>query len=324
MQFDRTGRRGVTRIGNAVRGQWSCLPRTMTTRAACMGSILRHFGYQVEEASNGVDAVELARTGAPNLVLMDIGLPRTGRVAGEPDPEVRPAHARHSTRSRSPRASTRPPISSANALVRRIHPQAGQSVGSGATGRRLSTRWSRRPMTRGVRRRRYTASDKLVKLKSRTLSAGITTSPPASVPATRSARPIRLEIVQHEQRRLVESHVLHRLRDLSVLDEERSVAREPGVEHRARIDLAQIPEPRDEHAARRRPDEIFGRLRAADELHRVRARVGLLVLLLRPEARIREPLEHAVLDPDLRGARQSLTVERVAQQLRIGRDRRTA
>ena len=37
--------------------------------------ILRHFGYRVEEASNGFDAVELAKTWRPDLVLMDIGLP---------------------------------------------------------------------------------------------------------------------------------------------------------------------------------------------------------------------------------------------------------
>ena len=71
---------------------------------------------------------------------------------------------------------------------------------------------------------------------------------------------------------------------LSVLDQERPVAREAGVEHRARIDLTQIPEPRDENAARRRPDEVFRRLRSAGELHGVRARIRLLILLLGPEA----------------------------------------
>jgi CheY-like chemotaxis protein len=40
------------------------------------GLILRHYGYRVEEATNGEDAVALARSGHPNLVLMDIGLPR--------------------------------------------------------------------------------------------------------------------------------------------------------------------------------------------------------------------------------------------------------
>jgi CheY-like chemotaxis protein len=39
------------------------------------GLILRHFGYEVEEAANGADAVELARSSHPDLVLMDIGLP---------------------------------------------------------------------------------------------------------------------------------------------------------------------------------------------------------------------------------------------------------
>jgi DNA-binding response OmpR family regulator len=37
--------------------------------------ILRHFGYRVEEATNGRDAVKLVRSVRPSLVLMDIGLP---------------------------------------------------------------------------------------------------------------------------------------------------------------------------------------------------------------------------------------------------------
>ena len=40
------------------------------------GLILRHFGYHVEEAANGVDAVRLIREVRPSIVLMDIGLPR--------------------------------------------------------------------------------------------------------------------------------------------------------------------------------------------------------------------------------------------------------
>src|SRR5215475_2423327 len=39
------------------------------------GLILRHFGYCVEEATNGHDAVQLVKAARPNLVLMDIGLP---------------------------------------------------------------------------------------------------------------------------------------------------------------------------------------------------------------------------------------------------------
>jgi CheY-like chemotaxis protein len=45
-----------------------------TTRSV-YGLILRHSGYDVEEASNGRDAVELAKRLQPNLVLMDIGMP---------------------------------------------------------------------------------------------------------------------------------------------------------------------------------------------------------------------------------------------------------
>jgi len=37
--------------------------------------ILRHFGFQVEEATDGLAAVEIARSAKPSLVLMDIGLP---------------------------------------------------------------------------------------------------------------------------------------------------------------------------------------------------------------------------------------------------------
>lgn len=37
--------------------------------------ILRHFGFQVVEATNGLAAVEIARSTQPSLVLMDIGLP---------------------------------------------------------------------------------------------------------------------------------------------------------------------------------------------------------------------------------------------------------
>jgi two-component system, cell cycle response regulator DivK len=39
------------------------------------GLVLRHFGYHVEEACTGHEAVRLARALRPNLVLMDIGLP---------------------------------------------------------------------------------------------------------------------------------------------------------------------------------------------------------------------------------------------------------
>lgn len=39
------------------------------------GLILRHFGYRVDEATTGQEAVELVKARRPALVLMDIGLP---------------------------------------------------------------------------------------------------------------------------------------------------------------------------------------------------------------------------------------------------------
>ena len=49
------------------------------------GLILRHFGYDVEEAASGEEAIELAKSRRPSLVLLDIGLPgldgwQTGRI----------------------------------------------------------------------------------------------------------------------------------------------------------------------------------------------------------------------------------------------------
>jgi two-component system, sensor histidine kinase len=49
------------------------------------GLILRHFGFDVEEAASGEEAIAIARDRHPSLVLMDIGLPgidgwQTGRI----------------------------------------------------------------------------------------------------------------------------------------------------------------------------------------------------------------------------------------------------
>lgn len=39
-------------------------------------TVLRHHGYDVIEAQDGVQAVELARSAQPDLILMDISIPR--------------------------------------------------------------------------------------------------------------------------------------------------------------------------------------------------------------------------------------------------------
>lgn len=39
-------------------------------------TVLRHLGYNVLEAQDGVQAVELARSAQPDLILMDISIPR--------------------------------------------------------------------------------------------------------------------------------------------------------------------------------------------------------------------------------------------------------
>jgi two-component system cell cycle response regulator DivK len=39
-------------------------------------TVLRHLGYEVFEAQDGVQAVELARDVQPDLILMDISIPR--------------------------------------------------------------------------------------------------------------------------------------------------------------------------------------------------------------------------------------------------------
>jgi len=39
-------------------------------------TVLRHLGYDVIEAQDGVEAVDLARSALPDLILMDISIPR--------------------------------------------------------------------------------------------------------------------------------------------------------------------------------------------------------------------------------------------------------
>src|SRR4029079_11674113 len=101
-----------------------------------------------------------------------------------------------------------------------------------------------------------------------------------------NSRTNRLEIVQQEQRRLIEAEVLDRLRDFSVLDQECTVARKTSEQNRSRINGAEIPQSRHENSALRRLDHVIDRSRARNHLDRRRATCRSLVLLLSPEARI--------------------------------------
>ena len=54
-------------------------------------TMLEHFGFDVVEAGNGEDAVSMARTGHPDIILMDISIPgidgwtATERLRADPD-----------------------------------------------------------------------------------------------------------------------------------------------------------------------------------------------------------------------------------------------
>jgi two-component system, cell cycle response regulator DivK len=75
-------------------------------------TVLRHLGYVVIEAQDGVQAVELARRAQPDLILMDISIPRmdgweaTRILRGDPSTRAIPiialtAHALSDDRERA-------------------------------------------------------------------------------------------------------------------------------------------------------------------------------------------------------------------------------
>jgi CheY-like chemotaxis protein len=75
-------------------------------------TVLRHLGYEVIEAQDGVEAVELARSALPDLILMDISIPRmdgweaTRILRGDPRTQAIPiialtAHALADDRERA-------------------------------------------------------------------------------------------------------------------------------------------------------------------------------------------------------------------------------
>ena len=60
----------------ASRGQTLLLVEDNEDNRIIYTTVLRHLGYEVFEAQDGVQAVELARDVQPDLILMDISIPR--------------------------------------------------------------------------------------------------------------------------------------------------------------------------------------------------------------------------------------------------------
>ena len=61
---------------SAPTGQTVLLVEDNEDNRIIYSTVLRHLGYEVLEAQDGVEAVELARSALPDLILMDISIPR--------------------------------------------------------------------------------------------------------------------------------------------------------------------------------------------------------------------------------------------------------
>ena len=77
---------------------------------------LQFSGYRVAEATNGIEAIEKTVELMPDIILMDLALPRHGRLGGDRRLKAERAHAAHSDR-------------------RVDRPCAGRARGRGTSGR---------------------------------------------------------------------------------------------------------------------------------------------------------------------------------------------
>src|SRR5690606_23424788 len=66
-----------------------------------------------------------------------------------------------------------------------------------------------------------------------------------------------LDVVEHEERRFRETEVLHRLRDLTVLDQPQSIARQPCRKEALPIEYADVRESRDQQPPPGRADHLL-------------------------------------------------------------------
>lgn len=97
---------------SAPSGQTLLLVEDNEDNRIIYSTVLRHLGYVVIEAQDGVQAVELARRAQPDLILMDISIPRmdgweaTRILRGDPTTRAIPiialtAHALSDDRERA-------------------------------------------------------------------------------------------------------------------------------------------------------------------------------------------------------------------------------
>src|SRR5438034_8383413 len=68
-----------------------------------------------------------------------------------------------------------------------------------------------------------------------------------------------LDLAEHLDDALVEAEIPGAVADLAVLDSERAVARHPGEDFLVGIDLADVPQPRDQETPLGRADRLRGR-----------------------------------------------------------------
>jgi two-component system, OmpR family, response regulator len=54
----------------------SCSPKTTRITATSLGTLLRLYGYEVEIAADGPTALQAVQARSPDVVLLDIGLPK--------------------------------------------------------------------------------------------------------------------------------------------------------------------------------------------------------------------------------------------------------
>ena len=128
-----------------------------------------------------------------------------------------------------------------------------------------------------------------------------------SSPEARTAGPSISDVREHLDHALVEAEIADSAGDAAIFDQECAVARHSGEDFFVRIDFADIPQARNQHAALGRGDHFVDRLvsPAPHQIHRrfavfVRERKSMAgrlgFHLLRGGARVDQIFRHAAID----------------------------